>query len=384
MSSRTLSAYFDDYRQGRKDIALLRDFLLQTFRQDPVRRGHLLHWLDQAQYEHPIPVTDFLLLRKEVEYALKSEPEPASGVDPTLFAEGVALSPESVPIRIVQPDSTVVTGQATLVANNGGATIVAPRAATGTDVTRIAPQSTPSGDYTPIPERSDHAGLHEAATSFDPARQATLTAPAPLLVPAQHRSRLPLLVGGSVLGLLGILGGIVALQYLPLDTTGQADATDYSSSQDVNRLLQEAPTGSVGTGTATVTQRDASASAAAGTDALDATPAEAGEDSPPQPDLATLNAATLLALIRERVGLGLLLPADDPATAHGALRELEQRFAGSEELITARKLLKDTHLKLSDEARGEGRWEAAQQHLDAAFDVLQPHSVSATAPSTGS
>lgn len=380
MSSRTLSAYFDDYRQGRKDIALLRDFLLQTFRQDPVRRGHLLHWLDQAQYEHPIPVTDFLLLRKEVEYALKSEPEPASGVDSTLFAEGVALSPESVPIRIVQPDSTVVTGQATLVANNGGATIVAPLTATGTDVTRIAPQSTPSGDYTPIPERSDHAGLHEAATSFDPARQATLTAPAPLLVPAQHRSRLPLLVGGSVLGLLGILGGIVALQYLP----GEADVTGYSSTQDVNRLLQEAPTGSVGTGTATVTQRDASAAAAAGTDTLDTAPAEASEDSPPLPDLATLNAASLLTLIRERVELRLLLPADDPATAHGALRELEKRFAGSEELISARKLLKDTHLKLSDEARGEGRWEAAQQHLDAAFDVLQPRSVSVTAPSTGS
>ena len=376
MSSRTLSAYFDDYRRGKKEFALLREFLLQTLRQDPVRRGHLLHWLDQAKYEPPIPVTDFLLLRKEVEYALKSEPEPASGVDATLFADAAAPPPDSVPIRIVQPDSTVLPGQATLVAD-GGATIVAPRATTGTDVTRIAPQTAPSGDYTPIPERSDHAGLHEAATSFDPARQATLTAPAPPLVPAHHRSRLPLLVGGSVLGLLGILGGGIAWQYLPLDATGPANTTGYGATQDVNRLLQEAPTGSVGTETAA--RRDASTPPAAGT--LNAMP---GEDGPPQPDLRTLDGGALLALIRERVGSGLLLPADDPATAHGALRELEQRFAGSEELITTRKLLKDTHLKLSNQARAEGRWEAAQQHLDAAFDVLQPRSLSATAPSTGS
>ena len=79
MTTPTRSAYFDDYRQGKKDFALLQAFLKQVFDQEPVRRGHLLHWLDQAQYEHPIPVTDFLLLRKEVEYALKSEPEPASG-----------------------------------------------------------------------------------------------------------------------------------------------------------------------------------------------------------------------------------------------------------------------------------------------------------------
>ncbi|MFZ5604602.1 MAG: hypothetical protein ACOY7J_19285 [Pseudomonadota bacterium] len=381
MSSRTLSAYFDDYRQGRKDIALLRDFLLQTFRQDPVRRGHLLHWLDQAQYEHPIPVTDFLLLRKEVEYALKSEPQPASGADPTLFSDGVALTPDSVPIRIVQADSTVVSGQATLVAN-GGATIVAPRATAGTDVTRIAPQSAPSGDYTPIPERSDHAGLHEAATSFDPARQATLTAPAAPRMPAQPRSRLPLLVGGSVLGLLGVLGGVIALQYRPLDTAGPDRTASQGGTQEVNRLLQEAPTGSVGTVAKSVMHRDASVVMAPAS--LDAVTAEAGEGSPPPPDLGTLDAATLLTLVRERVELRLLLPGDDHATAHGALRELEKRFAGSEELITARKLLKDIHLKLSDEARSEGRWEAAQQHLDAAFDVLQPHSVSTTVPSTGS
>ncbi len=61
MTTRTLSAYFDDYRQGKKDFALLQAFLKQVFDQEPVRRGHLLHWLDQAQYEHPIPVTDFLL-----------------------------------------------------------------------------------------------------------------------------------------------------------------------------------------------------------------------------------------------------------------------------------------------------------------------------------
>ena len=62
MSSRVLSAYFDDFRKGKRQREELRQFMEDAIRKDPIRRGHFMGWLDQAQYEHPIPVTEFLLL----------------------------------------------------------------------------------------------------------------------------------------------------------------------------------------------------------------------------------------------------------------------------------------------------------------------------------
>ena len=413
MSSRTLSAYFDDYRQGRKELALLQNFLLDVFRREPLRRGHLLNWLDQAQYEHPIPVTDFLLLRKEVEMALKSEPERTPNVEATLFNDSPGLAAALGPVPPAAPvedDKTILAGQAkpttapassaqdaTLIGANPDATVVvnpntAPSspavpartaATTGTDVTRFADhRRADSGDYTPIPERSDHAGMHDPATSFDPRRQPTLTVPVPLKPPPRP-SRMPLVMAGSVLALLAVLGGTITLQYWPTQDATPTNAT--AGTEDLNRLLRESPPGSVGPNSNPATEATSVGTTAGTADpgALTVTP-PAGEDTPPAPALDSLDAPALLSLVDERIKLGLLLPDDDPATAHGALRELERRFANSTQLVTARKQLKDDHLKLSDQARAEGRWEAAQQHLDAAFNVLQPTTLTATAPSAGS
>lgn len=408
MSSRTLSAYFNDYRQGKKDFDLLRDFLLDAFGRDPLRRGHLLNWLDQAQYEHPIPVTDFLLLRKEVEMALKAEPEQASTADATLINDGSDLvarrgtgsnpaaqeqtmlpgqatltaggnAPGQDATLMANPDATLLANpDATVLANAGSANLAAANISTGTDVTRIAPRPVDSGDYTPIPERSDHAGVHEAATSFDPRRQPTLTVP--VTPPAPPRaSRVPLVVGGSVLTLLAALGGTVALQLWPATQA----SVSTNTTDAVNQLNKESPTSSIGSSSVAATLVPVAASASASDTPLD-NPATTAEDSPPAPALDSLDASSLLTLVQERISLGLLLPDDDPATAHGAMRELEKRFADSDQLLTARKQLKDAHLKLSDQARADGRWEAAQQHLDAAFNVLQPPALSATAPSAGS
>lgn len=374
MTTRTLSAYFDDYRQGKKDFALLQAFLKQVFDQEPVRRGHLLHWLDQAQYEHPIPVTDFLLLRKEVETALKTEREKTPPEEATIIAGTGSFTPGAMTL-MAAPEATVVANQA--------ATLVAP-----------AP------DMTPPPERSDHAGFHEAATSFDPRRQPTLTSTAArrALQPPPRPNRLPLVAGASVLAMLAALGGALLKQNWGLEpslTTPPVADASVSAPAALNQLLREAPTGSIGDTKPSTTplsraeplSQQASNPATSGQVALDQAGTVTSEDTPPLPALDTLDAPALIQLISERITQQRLLPADDAASAHAAFKTLETRFAGHPGIIDARIQLKDAHLKLSDQARSQGQWEAAQQHLDAAFEVLQPEatqSLSATAPSNGS
>ena len=63
MSSRILTAYFIDFRKGKKNRQEILDYLLAEVQKDPLRFGHLMSALEQAQHDHPIPVTDFLLLR---------------------------------------------------------------------------------------------------------------------------------------------------------------------------------------------------------------------------------------------------------------------------------------------------------------------------------
>lgn len=357
MTTRILSAYFDDYRQGKKDFALLRGFLMNTFNQDPVRRGHLLNWLDQAQYENPIPVTDFLLLRKEVESALKSGDKPPIE-DATLLAEPLCADPEGATL-MAPHDPTLMLAQAE--------TLVAPHL-----------------DATQIPERSDHAGLHDAATSFNPRRQATLTDSAAVspVTPPTKTGRLSLIATATGLVLLAaaVTAGLkISLQGpdTPPHDTARTTDTEASAPAAINRLIQEEPTGAIGA--ATPVRR----SAAIGP-VVEVEPEDASRAASDLPLLASLQADALLDLIRQRANGGQLLPADDPASAHAALRELTQRFPGHAAIIPARVALKDAHLEKSDLARSRGDWETAQIHLDAAFDVLQPGQLTATAPSDGS
>ena len=160
-------------------------------------------------------------------------------------------------------------------------------------------------------------------------------------------------------------------------------------------IFDDQPTGSIGDTKPSTTplsraeplSQQASNPATSGQVALDQAGTVTSEDTPPLPALNTLDAPALIQLISERITQQRLLPADDAASAHAAFKTLETRFAGHPGIIDARIQLKDAHLKQSDQARSQGQWEAAQQHLDAAFEVLQPdatQSLSATAPSNGS
>ncbi|MEN8670785.1 MAG: hypothetical protein ABF318_16775, partial [Ketobacter sp.] len=134
MSSRVLSAYFDDFRKGKRQREELRQFMEDAIRKDPIRRGHFMGWLDQAQYEHPIPVTEFLLLRREIEATLDTDDE-------------TRIAPPQQPVKTA-PDAE------TLVAGDEGATLIAPSTGDEGDATEVSSGSQPS----------DMARLHDVPT----------------------------------------------------------------------------------------------------------------------------------------------------------------------------------------------------------------------------
>ncbi len=339
MSTRILSAYFDDVRKGKKDVDLIRQFLLDTYDREPVKRGHLLNWLDQAQYEHPIPVTDFLILRKEVEATLKN-----NGGRPPADEATVIAGPAA-------PDAlTLVSTAITEVATHASDATLAEDAAT---------LITQMPDATPLPERSDHAGLHNAATTIRPPPVDTLPLSAQPQAPGKSLavSRRFLLWSALALAVVAILGALALRYWLGQQAPRTHDARPATA--EVNHVLSSAPAGSIGAPTASepVTASDAIQ--------VTLTPA------PPTVDLETLSEQELQQELHKRVEEGQLLPLEATDSAYEVLRVLGRRFPASTELLPARIALKNAHLKLSDTAREQGQWELAQQHLDAAFDVLQ-------------
>lgn len=326
MSTRTLLAYFDDVRKGRKDIALVQQLLMEIYHRDPVMRGHLLNWLDQAQYEHPIPVTDFLILRKEVETAMKdSKPRPADD-DATVIAGSIAPDAPT----LVATAITTQTAEATLVANPG-----------------THPDS--SGDLTPLPERSDHVGRHDAANTLRPAEMETVIAPPPP-PPARSRfrSRNLLLTSAAAIAALIAIATVLTL-------TGTSTGKSVDKPSDPSAL--QSPTES-----ATPPLQNANPTPAAAT-----APAET---LAPTRDLTSLTQQALQQELQRRLQQGQLLPTAADHSAHAILRELDKRFPDDPQL-QARIAIKNAHLQHSDQAREKGDWEQAQQHLDAAFEVLQ-------------
>lgn len=339
MSTRILSAYFDDVRKGRKDVALIRQFLLDTYDRDPVKRGHLLNWLDQAQYEHPIPVTDFLILRKEVEAALNSSRQRTPQNDATVLADQV-IAPDAV---------TIAATAATTVATHGpDQTLAADEGATRIDHSR---------DITPLPERSDHAGLHNAATTLRPPALDTDILSPPPLSPGKSRTVSRRFLLGSALTLALIaLAGVIGLRFWLKPSVSDSPASNITTA-DVNHVLNHSPAGSIGTPPI----QEPHGSEKTVSEHVIAEPV----------DLERLSEAELQQEISTRTAAGDLLPISDPASVHAALQVLERRFPGSDFALQARIAIKNAHLKQSDMAREKGEWELAQQHLDAAFEVLQ-------------
>ncbi len=363
MSSRVLSAYFDDFRKGKRQREELRLFMAEAIRKDPLRRGHFMGWLDQAQYEHPIPVTEFLLLRKEIEASLDDEDQ----------------------TRIVPPQGPVKTSPdaETLVAGNEEETLVAPNQ-DDDDATDISSGSQPS----------DMARLHAAATMIAPAQEtspekespeealpqeenqdatvistthASIAATRPREVPSaptpepkrSKKAPLPTWLWVSATLLIVAIGlGYWASR--PADNVIVVDSAPPAPD------IPEPPPAPIPTTPAAQPETPSVPQPTAAAEPTEHTPA-APEVTPLSDDISPQQA---LELLRERVTADLLLPLDQAGTAQEVMNYMLDRYPGAPETLEGRQLLKDAYLAASKRAQGQGEWDRSQVLLDAAFNVL--------------
>lgn len=387
MSSRVLSAYFDDFRKGKRQREELRLFMEDAIRKEPMRRGHFMGWLDQAQYEHPIPVTEFLLLRKEIEASLDDDDQ----------------------TRIVSPTKPVKTSPdaETLVAGNEEATLVAP-GEKDEDATEVSSGSQPS----------DMARLHAAATMIatpgeldrearkkpeprdrepeTPLAQddativstthASMVATQQAAIPEHHEPRhsrdehplpesphkthkvsLPIWVWLSA-GLLVIATGLGYWAMRPVSNVIVVEPTDVSEPADsVEALAKEI----VGEPQNSITEKNVSAPeepVASQEIIKPGTEHQADIQAEPLPD--DLSPQQAIEALLQRVSAGQLLPLEQTGNAQEVMDYMLTHYPDAPESLEARQILKDAYLAASKRAQGQGEWDRSQLLLDAAFNVL--------------
>ena len=406
MSSRVLSAYFDDFRRGRRQREELRRFMEEAIRHEPLRRGHFLSWLDQAQYEHPIPVTEFLLLRKEIEARLNQNDPPhakSASPRPDDSTPDDSTPGDSTPGDSTPGDSTP--GDATLIADiPEDATLVTPRG--DEDTTDLSHGSGPSdgvhlhgarvhgatdqGAETLVgavdaAARDDAAGPEAATLMGAPDPQGTIITdvhasppaePAPVGPGARFARGFPgwLWLGAALL-LAAVVLGYWALR--PLATPVQPPVATPAVQPGLESTSPDVVGSAVGSDNAPVTEAGAAVDAA-NPAAVNAEPVEAisatnvAPDAPPLELTDELDPQQALGLLQQRIAAGRLLPADDPANAEAVLEFLRRQHGDSPEFNSGRRLLKAAYLEASQAARETGDWDQSQRLLDAAFQVVRP------------
>lgn len=422
---------FGRYRSreiGLKELTgTLKNFLLHH-PQAP-RQG--LGWLDLAQQRYPLPVTDFIQLRTDMDYLLRSlaMQSPASDADTTRIGmtapqgrpehtllPSVAVPPamsgadDGLATRIAAPaDDGMATriaapiddGLATVIAtpaDDGLATVIAPSAlptATSTneatvlapplplaEATVIAtPLSQPATEATRVaaPQPPGREAPKMPHSQRVPPRTVTVAPPAP---PARSSTPVLAVIGGIALALL-LAGGFAWWRHTPPvaapltpekvattprpervlpdePVTGGDTAHDASTAENTITLKLEIDNAEATTQTAPETAVQASTPMPAATEKIP--PHAPAEPLPTDVD-------GLLLTVKSRIEKGRLLPADDPGSATFAIKALIARAPESNAVSEARKQLSQAHLELARQARERGDLDAAQTHLDNAFDV---------------
>ena len=388
MSSRVLSAYFDDFRKGKRQREELRLFMEDAIRKEPMRRGHFMGWLDQAQYEHPIPVTEFLLLRKEIEASLDDDDQ----------------------TRIVSPMKPVKTSPdaETLVAGNEEATLVAP-GEKDEDATEVSSGSQPSDmarlhaaatmiatpgeldrearkkpepkDRAPeTPQAQDDATIvsttHASMVATQQAaipehhepRRSRDEHPLPESTNKTHRMSLPIWIWLSA-GLLVIAAGLGYWAMRPVSNVIVVGPTDISEPADsVEALAKEI----VGESQISTTEHNITAGAEepAASQEIIEPGAEHQADMKVEPLPDDLSPQQAIEALLQRVSAGQLLPLEQTGNAQEVMDYMLTHYPDTPESLEARQILKDAYLAASKRAQGQGEWDRSQLLLDAAFNVL--------------
>ena len=366
MSSRVLSAYFDDFRKGKRQREELRRFMEDAIRKEPIRRGHFMGWLDQAQYEHPIPVTEFLLLRREIEATLDNDDQ-------------TRIATPNVPVKTA-PDAE------TLVAGDEGATLIAPHTSDDDDATEISSGSQPSDMArlhdvptligSPV-EEEDATVINTTHASAAATEQASVAeTPAPTTTkPQPSDKRSPGLSPTWLWMSAALIAVAVLLGYWALKPMSEVVVVEPAASERRDtehtdaELAKQAPATAVNadntTPEAVITPEFES-----DTNIVPDTIVEPAVMPDADPLIAELSAAGALELLQQRADAGLLLPLDQAGNAQEVFEFLQAQHPDSPQLLSARQMLKDTYLAASKRAQGKGQWDDSQILLDAAFEVL--------------
>lgn len=483
---------FGRYRSREIGLSALTATLKTFLLHQPQAPRQGLGWLDLAQQRQPMPVTEFIQLRADMDYLLRSlalqsppadtdttrigitspqsrpgdtllpaAPQPLAGVRAEHASVASASEATSPPSILGDNDATHIAGarndsQETRMAmpaeDDGLATLMQASPQDDDTATVIASPSLPLDDEAtvlapPLPvtdatvianptteteatviaaplsnashAAASHATVTHAASTVSPAphhapptitdatqvaavplppgrdapkmphsqrvppRTVTVT-PTPVTAPAA-RNPTPVLatVAGIALALL-VAGGFAWWRHAPQET-GSTNETPARMAKSVESAL---PTEQPLTGTNTAQPANQESvtlkievegmQATASTDATDQnTPDTSGHGSvQPPPTQAPKTAVplpsdadALLAVVKKRIEQHRLLPAEDPDTATYAIKALIARAPDSNAVSEARKLLSQAHLDLARQAREKGDLEAAQTHLDNAFDV---------------
>lgn len=444
---------------GLKELTgTLRNFLLHH----PQAPKQGLGWLDLAQQRYPLPVTDFIQLRADMDYLLRSlalqspaadadttrigmtapharhddtllpsvaVPPPLSGRDDGLATRIAAPADDGLSTRIAAPAdegmatciappnaddelATVIAGVQTAAAALGndatvvnaalsddGATVIAnpamPRDIAINEATVLAPPL-PLADATVIAPTLPQAGTEATRVAAPqapgrdvpkmphsqrvPPRTVTVAPPAP---PARSSTPVMAVIGGIALALL-VAGGFAGWRHtqtpavapitpekvattprletvLPAEAQTAADAIDDASASENTITLKleiDNATAVMQASPATPTGSNTQASASV-------QPISTKEPVEPLPN----DVDGLLLTVKSRIEKGRLLPAEDQNSATFAIKALIAKAPESNAVSEARKQLSQAHLELAKQARERGDLEAAQTHLDNAFDV---------------
>lgn len=476
---------FGRYRGRQIALTELTSSLKNVLAREPqaIRQG--LGWLDLAQQRNPMPVTEFIQLRADMDFMLRAMAlqsgatgaANSSASDSTVFASrsGTTASDKTgfgdfdatLPTRVAvmadndgtrvaatripgADDSTVIAGQKTTISieaedatqlarspvDEDKTQIAAPRSADNDTATLLAAPAIPADDSTVLaPGRTSPMESTTEATVLAAPRPAieptviappipaqTITAPSAGTPPPApqarqlpqkmpHSQRVPpraalpadrtaktagtissdapqrsaslvvALIGGIAAALLLIAG--VALWKNQHSANVDNNVEIAPPTQTVNNEPPISNVPSAQPVAATIPASSSSTSLSSDTVRLTlsvengdekATSREEAAQASRQPRPAPAeplptNADELLTIVKKRIAGGALLPADDPASATYALQALIKLAPNNNATRDARSLLSDAHLALAKKSREKGDLEAAQTHLNDAFDV---------------
>ena len=405
--------------------------LTRMLSEDPGFAAQAISILDNAQQLTPIPVTDFIQLRSQLENTAATFQQQSASATPA-DAEATRIFDAAEATRRPEPglagsgDPTLVSAPPPeaefqpLPGNAAQDPHVADYQDEATVIMPVPPrQQTPPPPQEPAPAAAppvedEHATLiatpaPEPAPSPEPAPAAVReSAPDPAVKPKQQDKKPPVMLLAGAGGVALVL--ILALVLWPSGEEEPGTAATPPLQQEPASPWQSRPqatqpsTAADNTETAVFSEPDQPAANTAGdpftslndtaadSDPVEQTTTDPEEDSgeffaadnslpldtgpephqPPEP--AVKDEAYYMAQIEAAVAADKLTPAEQQGTATHYLVELIRLNRNSEKISEARTLISKRHLELAKAAREKSQWDAAQQHLDDALKVRLPDS----------